>query len=186
MKRWAPVVVALLLVASIAAGSAIKSWTAGDVVTVTDLNGNFSHIHGLMVGGHGPRLVNNDIVSNAAITHSKMATPGLLPKSSFVIGNPNTQAACTSGTCAQSAASGAAATCVWNATGSYTCTWSVARANALYNVQLTSMYCTSGTGPCFCSVNGSTGASAFGIICLDAGNANANAVVGVLVMDDDT
>jgi len=65
-------VVAALFTGGVMAGS-IKVWSNGQTLTATDINGNFAHIHGLMVGGHGPRLVDGDVASNAAIATSKLA-----------------------------------------------------------------------------------------------------------------
>lgn len=74
-------VVILSLLASVAVAGAIKVWSSGETLTSAQLNANFSHIHSLMVGGHGARLVNADVAANAAIALSKIAiTPALLPK----------------------------------------------------------------------------------------------------------
>lgn len=79
MKRWLPTILAFVVVTGAAVAGSIKSWT-NEVLTAADLNANFSHIHGSMVGGHGARLVNADVSASAAIAHSKLATPALVPK----------------------------------------------------------------------------------------------------------
>lgn len=50
----------------------IKTWVAGDTVSITDLNANFQHIHNSMVGGHGARLKDADVSSTANISYSKI------------------------------------------------------------------------------------------------------------------
>lgn len=50
---------------------AIKTWQSGETIATSDLNANFSHIHNKMVGGHGARLVNADVVNNT-LTGNKL------------------------------------------------------------------------------------------------------------------
>ncbi len=86
MKRtWIPFAVTVALLVGAAIAGPIKVWSSGDVVLSTDLNANFQHIHDTMVGAHGARLVNGDISGAAAISHTKMATPALIPKSFAII-----------------------------------------------------------------------------------------------------
>jgi hypothetical protein len=61
---------------------AIKVWQSGEDVTSTDLNANFAHIHGKMVGGHGARLVDADVNASAAIAYTKLDLAGdrLIPR----------------------------------------------------------------------------------------------------------
>jgi hypothetical protein len=73
-------IIAGILVAGFAAAGTIHVWGTGEYITASDLNAVLAHIHNNMVGGHGARLVNSDISSAAAITHTKLATPALLPK----------------------------------------------------------------------------------------------------------
>lgn len=148
MKRTIATVLLTLMV--VAAGSAlassIKSWSGGDVLTSADLNANFSHIHNTMVGGHGARLVNADVSASAAIAHSKLATPALVPKAFAYVTN-GSDAACTTGTCTLESSSGVTSV-VWNSTGVYTATIP-ARTDANYGVLVsahgTDKYCTTGT-----------------------------------------
>lgn len=74
-----------ILLGTTVLGGSIKVWSAGEYITSTDINANFAHIHNQMVGGHGGRLVNADVSNSAAISHSKLATPSLLPKAWAVI-----------------------------------------------------------------------------------------------------
>lgn len=72
--------VTLLVTGWDAVASSIKTWSTGETLKASDLNANFQHLHNSMVGGHGARLVDADVNAAAAIAHSKMATPALLPK----------------------------------------------------------------------------------------------------------
>lgn len=80
MKQTLQVALAFLLAASIGFAGSIKTWSSNDVLTSSDLNGNFQHIHNTMVGGHGARLINADVASNAAITYTKVTVSPATPK----------------------------------------------------------------------------------------------------------
>jgi len=80
LKRWAPTVLPILVIASMAIGGAIKTWSNSDFLNAVDLNSNFSHIHTTMVGGHGPRLVDSDVSSNANIAWTKINTGARVPR----------------------------------------------------------------------------------------------------------
>lgn len=121
------VVAAVSLVALVALAGPIKTWSAGEVIAASDLNANFQHIHNLMVGGHGARLVNGDVSASAAISHSKLATPALIPKAMGGIYTP-----CDGGTCTWNVNSGFTSTITRSTAGQYTVTFSSARANANY------------------------------------------------------
>lgn len=119
-----------IIIAGVANASAIKTWSA-EILRYSDLNSNFSHIHDNMVGGHGARLVNADVSSSAAIAHSKLATPALVPKAMVgVLGD------CTASPCTISLSSGFSSV-TRTGTGEYTGTLSSARANTTYAVQVT-------------------------------------------------
>lgn len=119
------------MVVSPAYASSIKSWTTGERIKATDINANFAHLHGTMVGGHGTRLVDADVSSSAAIAHSKMATPALLPKVWAVV-----KATCTSSPCTIAANSGVSSITRASA-GSYSVIPSSARADTSYGVIVT-------------------------------------------------
>lgn len=95
MKKF--VILGILLVGGGAIAGAIKQWADGDVLTASDLNGALQHIHNNMVGNHGARLVNADVSTTAAIAHSKLAAPALVPKAYGEVAYtvPN----CETGTC---------------------------------------------------------------------------------------
>jgi hypothetical protein len=67
------VLLVMLAFAAPTVAGAIRVWVNGESLTAADLNGNFAHIHNLMVGGHGPRLVNADVSGSANISESKIA-----------------------------------------------------------------------------------------------------------------
>lgn len=96
MKKF--VILGILLVGGGAIAGAIKQWADGDVLTASDLNGALQHIHNNMVGNHGARLVNADVSTTAAIAHSKLAAPALVPKAYAQVGETNVNPNCT-GTC---------------------------------------------------------------------------------------
>lgn len=121
-RKWG--ILAAVLIAGLAAASPIKTWIVGEVISYTDLNANFAHIHSLMVGGHGPRLVNADVSASAAISHSKLATPALVPKIWAQVAN------CTANPCTVSATSGVTSV-GWTSAGLMTVNFA-ARANANY------------------------------------------------------
>lgn len=114
-------------VALVALAGPIKTWNAGEVVTASDINANFQHIHNLMVGGHGARLVNADVSASAGISHSKLATPALVPKAMGGIVTP-----CDGGTCTWNVNSGFSSTITRGSAGQYTLTFASARPNAAY------------------------------------------------------
>lgn len=70
----------LLLIPAVAAASTIKTWSGGETVRATDLNANFSHLHSNLGHGHGAVITNSDVSASAAIAHTKLATPTLVPK----------------------------------------------------------------------------------------------------------
>lgn len=84
MKRLA--YLAVVLIALTASATGLKVWVSGETPTIGDLNANFSHIHNTMVGGHGARLTNSDVATNAAIASSKLADGTWIPKYAAQVG----------------------------------------------------------------------------------------------------
>ncbi len=117
-----------LVITGVVNASAIKTWTT-ETLRYSDLNSNFEHIHNTMVGGHGARLVNSDVSASAAIAHSKLATPALVPKLFAFTSN---SAACAADPCSVAVTSGITSI-NWVSTGIYTVNFA-ARANANYAV----------------------------------------------------
>lgn len=175
--------VATLLTSGVGIAGAIKTWSTSETLKSADINGNFSHIHSTMVGGHGARLVNSDVSASAAIAHSKLATPSLLPQAWA-----QWKTTCTSGTtpCAPAAAVGVT-DMVWNSSGDYAVRLSVGRINTNYLVLVTPYGAASSTLYCG-AYNLGTGTTlgSFGVQCRDAAGTLTDASFGVLVMDNDT
>lgn len=181
MKRWIPLIAAIVVVAGAAIGSTVKTWSTGEVINSTDLNGSFSHIHSTMVGGHGARLINSDVSAAAAIAHSKLATPGLLPRAWAIW-----KTACATGTtpCAPTIDVGVSDV-VWNATGDYAVRLDVGRPNTSYIILVTA-YSAAGADTVCGTYSHGTGTTlgSFGVKCYTAGAA-ADAAFQVVVLDDD-
>lgn len=179
MKRHIPTILAVMVFTGLALAGPIHTWGVGEVITSTDLNANFSHIHNTMVGGHGPRLVNSDISSGAAISHSKMATPSLLPKTWIQV-----DCSTTPGTCTEIVGTGMSAA-YGGVTGRATLTFDVGRSNSVYGATV-SAYDTAGHNCNMTSHNATT----IDVDCTrsnpDAGvtDAAVNSKFTLVVMDD--
>lgn len=173
-------VAAVLLIALVAVAGPIKTWSAGEVIVASDLNANFQHIHNLMVGGHGARLVNSDVSASAGISHSKLATPALIPKAMGGV-----YVGCDGGTCGWNVNSGFASTFSRAAAGQYTLTFSAARSNANY-VPLVSSIGNGVTSPVTykCSATPTFSTTAFGVRCGIPGGADQDVPFSVVVFDD--
>ena len=70
----------LLVAAALFMAGPVKVWDSGESITSADLNATISHLHANLGHGHGPVIVNADVATSAAISHSKLATPALVPK----------------------------------------------------------------------------------------------------------
>lgn len=187
MTKKRIIIAVVCSIALVALAGPIKTWQAGEVITASDLNANFQHIHNRMVGGHGARLVNADVSASAAIAHSKMATPALLPKA---MGGVVT--ACSVGPCSWGFNSGHTSTFARASAGNYTMTLSAARANATYGVQATcGGSASTGAVPCVCGVrNGTISTTTYQIDCsvfvTDGGvQQNEDVAFTVVVFDND-
>lgn len=134
MKKFAPYLLFVLLCAAYANAGSLYSWSSGETLTHSQLNSNFSHIHNNMVGGHGARLVDADVASNAAISRSKLQYYGALPVAAAKVGSGSTP--CASGTCTLGDSTNV--TSVTESTSVYTVTWSVNFGDTEYMVFVTS------------------------------------------------
>jgi hypothetical protein len=132
MKKYLPLLAAGVFAAALSFAGPITTWVTGDVITANDITANFTHLHATMVGGHGPRLVNADVNASAAIAHSKLATPALLPKVWGLV------PICSSSPCTVSADNGIS-TVTRSDAGVYTVNLDVTRANAVYATIVTSI-----------------------------------------------
>lgn len=52
------------------------TWSDGDQLNATDLNNTIAHLHNTFTGG----IVDAHVSASAALAHSKLATPSLVPK----------------------------------------------------------------------------------------------------------
>lgn len=132
MNKWKHVLVAVLAAAVVSDAGPIKVWSSGEILTAGDINANFSHIHNLMAGGHGARLVNADVSATAGIALSKLATPTLIPKAAAGISTDcNVIGACTTDYNV-----GFSAIAALSTTGSYRYTFSSVRPNTGYGIHI--------------------------------------------------
>lgn len=171
-------VLVLLIVEGPALASSIKSWAGGETITANDLNANFSHIHGTMVGGHGARLVNADVSASAAIAHSKLATPSLVPKAWGVV-----KSTCAASPCTVDAHSGISSVTRGGA-GTYTVNLSSARANTNYGVLVSSVNPSGATGT-LCIVEPIIATTNFSIDCYTHAGAANDTGLTFMVLDND-
>lgn len=166
--------VATILAAALAVAGSIKVWAPGDVLSSTDLNANFAHIHGTMVGGHGARLVNADVSPSAALAHSKLASPSLLPKAVTSVDY------CTASPCSTGLPQVGVTSVTRSATGSYAVNLSPARTNTAYFAVVSSRY--NGNVHCNATVSST---SVVNVVCINAATAaNADGAFSFLLFDD--
>lgn len=132
MNKWKFAVLAAMFAGYAAVAGPIKVWSSGEILTAGDINANFSHIHNLMVGGHGARLVNADVSTTAGIALSKLATPTLIPKAAAGISTD-----CNAiGACTTDYNVGFSAIAALSTTGSYKYTFSTVRPNTGYGIHI--------------------------------------------------
>ncbi len=149
------------------------TWTVGQKLTYTDLNDAFSHVHNTLSGG----LSNTNLSSSAAIAHSKMATPGVLPKSFLYVGTPCT----VNGVCAETVDQGATSVTTRTATGTYDIIWSSVRTNAAYGLLVVGH----GVGNFICSQQDTANVAGFRVNCFTADTGVAADAPFTVVMFDD-
>lgn len=191
MKKLLIVIAVSLLGFAAANATAIKTWTT-EVLRYQDLNSNFSHLHDNMVGGHGARLVNADVSTSAAIAHTKLATPALIPKAWGVVGLTGAcSGAAAAGTpCTVDASSGVTAVKSNGTTGEYRVDLSFSPANAVYSVMVSSLtrddYCVVDlTSLALQATSGDANGTNFIISCETDASADANAVFSFMIFDND-
>lgn len=176
MKRLA--IVALLIPWLALAGS-IKSWGTNDQIQASDLNANFNHIHNSMVGGHGARLVNSDVSPSAAISHSKLATPALVPKAFAAVTTVCTASPCTLADSSQ------VTSIARTGAGAYTVTLAYTPANASFAAIVTAKNTAADAAhKGYCMVtNVDNGVPNINIACFDSTGAAADMGLFLIVMD---
>ncbi len=183
MKKIVTIIV--LFVWSVAYASTIKTWSNGETVKAVDLNANFTHIHNTMVGNHGARLVNADISATAAIAHTKLATPALLPKAWAYVA-PTCDGAAAAGTaCTVADSSGVTGIASNGTAGQYRVNLSYSPPNANFGVIVvsltTNLICYTDT---YVATTGDANGTNFLIKCLASGaGAATNAGFTFILMD---
>jgi hypothetical protein len=170
---------AAVLFGAFATAGTIKVWSSGEYITATDLNAALAHLHVSVGHGHGPVIINSDVSGSAAIAHTKLATPALLPKAWGYVA-----AACaTPATCTISDSNGITSIAGQATTGEYLVTLATTRSNANYAV-VVSAYLTAQDSSCHATaqttstvtikcITASTGAdldSGFSFMLLDSEN----------------
>lgn len=168
-------ILAALFLASLAIGGPIKSWSGNEFITAADLNANFTHLHNSVGHGHGGVIVNADVSGSAAIAHSKMATPALLPKLWGTTG----ATACAASPCTLTDSS-TITSVTRSGAGVYAANFT-ARNNANYGVLVTSHISTVA-----CYVNART-TTTFAVLCFDSatGATPTDSSFTVMLLDSD-
>lgn len=105
---------------------AFVTWSNGQTLRSADLNDAFAHLHNTFSAG----IVDAHISSSAAIAHSKLALPTLVPKLMSTVAT-----GCAAGTCTQVISAGVATIITHAATGQYLATYAGADVN--YTVSVT-------------------------------------------------
>lgn len=155
-----------------ALGQTLHTWNTGDVLRATDLNANFTALKTGKVGS-GVTLVNADVSNSAAIAHSKLATPALVPKAWSYI-----ETTCTAGTCTLTDSS-QVTSITWSATGVYNVTLAYTPANNDFAV-----FVTSHVASTFCAATGQATAAPHVVIrCYSDAGAATDTHFSMLVMD---
>lgn len=117
MEKLSKIAAAFLMVyGAMALAGGLKVWSNGDTLTISDLNANFSHIHGSMVGGHGARLVDADVSASANVSTTKIQNGHGIAKAWGEVAGT-----CVAGTCSISSSMNITSI-VWSSTGVYTVT----------------------------------------------------------------
>lgn len=174
LKIW--LVAFVVCVCGLAYAAHLHTFSSNEALTASKLNANFAHLEASAARNHGAVIVNADISANAAIAHSKLQVPGLMPKAWAVVNN------CTTATCTVPEASSRISGVTRSAAGTYTVSFSPALGDVDYAVSLTHM---SGTAGRFCSVT-TYGTTSFGVLCYNVpGAALVDSGFGFVVMDND-
>lgn len=185
MRKTIAAAVLAFLVATIGAALAdsIRSFASGEAISANGLNSNFAHIHNTMVGGHGARLVNADVSASAAIAHTKLATPALVPKAWAI-----TQDACSASPCTVAASAGFISGINFSSTGVYYVLFSSARPNLYYSAVVSPVAV---SNPAICNTDPFVDAGTVVVKCYTATTGAASTVAltnsqfSIVVLDND-
>lgn len=177
----------IIVAVPVALGSSIKTWSTGEAIRASDLNTVLAHLHANLGHGHGAIVANADISATAAIAHSKLAEPALVPKAWATVTTACDGAAVAGTACTIAASSGVASVTANAVAGQYRVNLQAARSDASFGVLVTSH--TAGTN-CVAdtfvatSVGTPLGGNFLVKCLLEAGGAAGNTAFSVLVMDN--
>lgn len=153
--------------------TSLKVWSQGEVVKYSDLNGNFQTVNNATL--NVAQVVDANVSATAAIAHSKLKTPALVPKAwAFTTGGDCASSPCTIG------ASSGVTSITRTGTGVYVVTWTTTRADNLYAVLVTAQ---STAGKWCMMASGTTSAAT--INCYTATASAADVALHVMLMDND-
>lgn len=166
-----------LLTLTPTAVAALKVWTSEERVLYTDLNANFAEVA-------NNNLSNSNIATNAAIAHTKMATPALLPKASATLTTVCDGAAAAGTACTVNENSQVTAVKSNATAGQYRVDLLYSPPNAVFNVQVTSItvdvYCVAHT---FAATSGDANGTNFIVACKTDAGVAANAAFSIVLLD---
>lgn len=165
-----------LLLATVGVAGPIKVWAASEYITAADINANFAHLHASVGHNHGAVITNADISASAGIAHTKLATPGLLPKG-WILATNCAGAGCTTTDSSGGIFNGVSRT----SAGVYTVNLSPARANATFAVIVSSA---SSTVDRICHGKAAS-TTTVSVWCEDAAAAAAESDFSLLLLDTD-
>ncbi len=141
MRNVNPLKIVMLvctLLGGVAIASAIKSWSTSETIQAYDLNSNFSHVHSQAERS----WTNSNISASAAISHSKLASPGLVPKIWGLVSKTGSYgAACDASPCTVDIQqpTSTVTSVTRTSTGLYVINWASLRTDAIYGLFLTPM-----------------------------------------------
>lgn len=154
----------------------LTTFTSGNVLTAAQLNDNFSHLHNTLSAG----IVNANISTSAAIAHSKLATPALVPKAfAYLVTACNLAAAADTVTCTLDDSSGVSSVKSSGTTGTARVTLSYTPTNAAFAVLATA---NSTEGYCN-TLTHQTAAPNFVVVCRDNAGVATALAFSFMVMD---
>lgn len=122
--------VALPLASAHTGTPALPTFSSGQTLTYTDLNNAFAHLHNTFTAG----IKDEHIKIDAAIQHTKLLSPGLIPKAWALA-----TASCTTATCTL-AASQRVSSVTRSAAGTYTVTLAYTAADTTYGLVGTPLF----------------------------------------------
>lgn len=152
--------------------TSLKVWTSGETIRSSDLNSNFAALN-----AYTGLITNARIDPAAAISHTKLATPALLPKAFVQVGTT-----CGSSPCTITESSGVSSV-TWTSTGYYTVNLSVGLKNANF-AAFAFPRLSSATAKVFCQIDGQD-LSFFIVKCFNDVGAATDVAFNALVMDAD-